>query len=68
MIKRYRVYYTWHSGECFGATMEHYDDYEIDDDTDMNAWKRDFQDTDIDGSYCSINRMELLSEECESDV
>ena len=67
MIKRYRVYYTWHSGECFGAMMGNYHDYDIDEDN-MEAWKRDFEEDDMDGSYCSINRMELLSEECESDV
>jgi hypothetical protein len=42
--------------------MEHYDDYDIDE-SEIETWKRDFQDVDIDGSYCSINRMEELLDE-----
>lgn len=59
-MKRYRVYYTWHSGECFGATMRNYCDCEIDE-KEMEAFKKDFEDVDIDGSYCSIDRMEELN-------
>lgn len=51
----YYIRYTWHSGECFGARMEDHTIVTIPDGTDMSQWRREFQDTDMDGSYCSIN-------------
>lgn len=51
----YYIQYTWHSGECFGARSEGETVVSIPDGTDMKQWRRDFEDDDIDGSYCSIN-------------
>lgn len=60
---KYKVHYTWHSGDTFGATMGGYDICEIDEGADMNAWKKDYEDWDMDGSYKSINYMEKLNED-----
>lgn len=51
----YYIAYTWHSGECFGASSEGATVVSIAPGTDMKQWRRNFEETDIDGSYCSIN-------------
>lgn len=54
MKKKYKVNYTWHSGECFGAMMDIVTIIEIEE-KDLDSWKYNFEDESYDGSYCSIN-------------
>ena len=61
MKKKYRVSYTWHSGECFGARMDKETIVEIDD-GDLEPWKYYFEEENIDGSYCNINSIEEVNE------
>jgi hypothetical protein len=51
----YYIEYTWHSGECFGARSEGETVVSIPDGTDMRQWRIEFEEDNIDGSYCSIN-------------
>ena len=63
MKKKYKVNYTWHSGECFGARTDKETIIEIDD-GDLESWKHYFEEENIDGSYCSINSIkEVLGNE-----
>lgn len=62
MKKKYKVYHTWHSGECFGATMRGYDICEVDEDH-IEEWKKEYQEDYIDGSYKSIDSMVELNED-----
>ena len=61
MKKKYKVNYTWHSGECFGARTDKETIVEIDD-GDLESWKYYFEEENIDGSYCSINSIEEVLE------
>ena len=61
MKKKYEVSYTWHSGEYFGAREERKAIFEIEEEC-LTAWKYDFQEDRIDGSYCSINSIEEVKE------
>ena len=61
MKKKYKVNYTWHSGECFGAMMDKVTITEIEE-KDLDSWKYNFEDENLDGSYCSINSiMEVVN-------
>ena len=54
MKKKYKVSYTWHSGECFGEIM--YGETTVDiEENDLELFKKTFEEENIDGSYCSIN-------------
>lgn len=59
MKKKYKVNYTWHSGECFGGRMYYEDIVEIEE-SDLDSWKHDFESENIDGSYNHINSIEEL--------
>lgn len=61
MKKKYKVNYTWHSGECFGARTDKETIVEIDD-GDLESWKYYFEKENIDGSYCSINSIKEVNE------
>ena len=61
MKKKYRVSYTWHSGECFGARIDKETIVEIEE-SDLDSWKYYFEEENIDGSYCSINSIEEVLE------
>jgi hypothetical protein len=63
MKRKYKVDYVWHSGECFGANMWKTTTVELEDE-EVDEWKKDFQDWDMDGSYCSINSMKVIEEDC----
>lgn len=54
MKKKYIVSYVWHSGDCFGVNDWCEKIYEIEEE-ELEEWKKDFQDDDMDGSYRSIN-------------
>ena len=62
MKKKYKVNYTWHSGECFEARIDKETIIEIDD-GDLESWKYYFEEENIDGSYCSINSIEEVLED-----
>ena len=63
MKKKYKVNYTWHSGEYFGARTDKETIVEIDD-GDLESWKYYFEEENADGSYCSINSIkEILEDE-----
>lgn len=62
MKKKYKVSYTWHSGECFGARMDKETIVEIEE-SDLDSWKYYFEEENIDGSYCSINSIEEVLED-----
>lgn len=59
MKKKYRVTYNWHSGECFGVTQKNVNIFVISDE-DLSDWKKDFEKIQIDGSYNSIDNMEVI--------
>lgn len=59
MKKKYKITYTWHSGESFGATMNNELIVEIEE-NELESYKRKFQEDNMDGSYCSINRIEEI--------
>ena len=61
MKKKYKVNYTWHSGEYFEARTDKETIVEIDD-GDLESWKYYFEEENIDGSYCSINSIEEVLE------
>ena len=61
MKKKYKVSYTWHSGECFGARIDKETIVEIEE-SDLDSWKYYFEEENIDGSYCSINSIEEVLE------
>lgn len=61
MKKKYEVSYTWHSGECFGAREERKAIFEIEEEN-LTAWKYEFQQDNMDGSYYSINSIEEVKE------
>ena len=61
MKKKYKVNYTWHSGEYFEARTDKETIVEIDD-GDLESWKYYFEEENIDGSYCSINSIEEVNE------
>ena len=61
MKKKYKVNYTWYSGECFGAGTYKETIVEIDD-GDLESWKYYFEKENIDGSYCSINSIKEVNE------
>ena len=48
MKKKYKVNYTWHSGEYFGARTDKETIVEIDD-GDLESWKYYFEEENIDG-------------------
>ena len=51
MKKKYKVSYTWHSGECFGEIM--YGETTVDiEENDLELFKKTFEEENIDGSYC----------------
>lgn len=60
MKKKYKITYTWHSGESFGATMKNETIVEIEE-NELESYKRKFQEDNMDGSYCSINRIEEIN-------
>ena len=62
MKKKYKVNYTWHSGEYFEARTDKETIVEIDD-GDLESWKYYFEEENIDGSYCSINSIEEVLED-----
>ena len=62
MKKKYKVNYTWHSGEYFEARTDKETIVEIDD-GDLESWKYYFEEENIDGSYCSINSIEEANED-----
>ena len=62
MKKKYKVSYTWHSGECFGARIDKETIVEIEE-SDLDSWKYYFEEENIDGSYCSINSIEEVLED-----
>ena len=62
MKKKYKVSYTWHSGECFGARIDKETIVEIEE-SDLDSWKYYFEEENIDGSYCSINSIEEVNED-----
>lgn len=59
MKKKYKVSYTWHSGECFDSYMDDETTIEIEE-SDLDFWKKTFEEENIDGSYCSINSVKEL--------
>lgn len=59
MKKKYKVNYTWHSGECFDSFMDDETIIEIEE-SDLDSWKYYFEKENIDGSYCSINSIKEL--------
>lgn len=59
MKKKFRVFYTWHSGECLGAYDDRMREVEIEMDN-FEKWKEDFEDDYMDGSYRTIQRMEEI--------
>lgn len=59
MKKTYRISYTWHSGECFGARTDKVTIVEIEE-SDLDSWKYYFEEENVDGSYCSINSIKEL--------
>ena len=61
MKKKYKIYYTWHSGECFGARTDKETIVEIEE-SDLDSWKYYFEEENVDGSYCSINSIEEVNE------
>ena len=61
MKKKYKVKYTWHSGECFGARIDKETIVEIEE-SDLDSWKYYFEEENIDGSYCSINSIKEVVE------
>ena len=61
MKKKYKIYYTWHSGEYFRARTDKETIVEIDD-GDLESWKYYFEEENIDGSYCSINSIKEVNE------
>lgn len=61
MKKKYEVCYTWHSGEYFGAMEERKAIFEIEEEC-LTAWKYDFQQDNMDGSYYSINSIDEVKE------
>ena len=59
MKKKYKIYYTWHSGECFGARM--YGEATVDiEESDLEFFKKTFEEENIDGSYNSIDSIEEI--------
>ena len=62
MKKKYKVSYTWHSGECFGARIDKETIIEIEE-SDLDSWKYYFEEENIDGSYCSINSIKEVLED-----
>ena len=47
MKKKYKVNYTWHSGECFGARM--YGETTVDmEENDLDVFKKTFEEENID--------------------
>lgn len=62
MKKKYKVNYTWHSGECFGARTDKETIVEIEE-SDLDSWKYYFEEECMDGSYCSINSIEEVLED-----
>ena len=61
MKKKYKVNYTWHSGEYFETRTDKETIVEIDD-GDLESWKYYFEEENIDGSYCSINSIKEVLE------
>ena len=61
MKKKYKVNYTWHSGEYFEARTDKETIVEIEE-SDLDSWKYYFEEENIDGSYCSINSIEEVNE------
>ena len=60
MKKKYRISYTWHSGECFGARM--YGETTVDlEEKDLASFKKVFEEENIDGSYNSIDSIEEIN-------
>lgn len=60
MKKTYRISYTWHSGECFGARM--YGETTVDiEEKDLASFKKTFEEENIDGSYNSIDSIEEIN-------
>ena len=59
MKKKYKVNYTWHSGECFGARTDKETIVEIEE-SDLDSWKYYFEEENIDGSYNSIDSIEEI--------
>ena len=62
MKKKYKVNYTYHSGEYFEARMDKETIVEIDD-GDLESWKYYFEEENVDSSYCSINSIEEVLED-----
>lgn len=62
MKKKYKVNYTWHSGEYLGARTDKETIVEIEE-SDLDSWKYYFEEENIDGSYCSINSIEEVNED-----
>ena len=54
MKKKYKVNYTWHSGECFGARTDKETIVEIDD-GDLESWKYYFEEEKYCISSCLYN-------------
>ena len=46
MKKKYKVNYTWHSGECFGARTDKETIVEIEE-SDLDSWKYYFEELEI---------------------
>ena len=61
MKKKYKVNYTWHSGEYFEARTDKETIVEIEE-SDLDSWKYYFEEENTDGSYCSINSIEEVNE------
>lgn len=60
MKKKYRVNYTWHSGECFGARISGETTVDIEK-SDLAYFKKTFEEENIDGSYNSIDSIEEVN-------
>ena len=61
MKKKYKIRYTWHSGECFDARLDKEIIIEINE-RDLDSWRYYFEHECMDGSYCSINSIEEIED------
>ena len=50
MKKKYRIRYTWHSGECFDARLDKEIIIEINE-SDLDSWKYYLEQERMDGYY-----------------
>ena len=61
MVKKYKVGYTWHSGETFGAKMKQELTIELEEEA-FKEWKKCFTDDKLDGSYNTIDYIREIND------